>query len=173
MKGGMLTFKIINFCRAKDILNNVHLSQPFLRELNPPLLVLNNFNNKGPNVKKISDILQELFPALNMTKVKPEHLKRVVSFTYNDKNQSIYFRNYRVKLSPVGVSKSIQEILESKTINFSDYNNFSQYINAQGDSGSSKMKQTIKLFEVGPRLKLKFFKYDATFDIKDLPKDEE
>lgn len=156
----------MNYCRAKDILNNVQLSQPFLRESNAPLLVLNNFSNKGPAVKKISDMLQELFPALNMTRVKPEHLKRVVSFSYNDKNQCVYFRNYRVKLAAVGVSKSIQEILESKTIDFSNFNNFSQYIQSQGDSGSSKMKQTIKLYEVGPRLKLKFFKYDETLNIK-------
>ena len=58
MGGGVLTFKIINFCRSKDILNNIKMSQSFLRESNSPLLVLNNFNNKGANVKKISDMLQ-------------------------------------------------------------------------------------------------------------------
>ena len=53
-------------------------------------------------------MLQGMFPALNMVKVRPEHLKRVISFTYNDTNQCIYFRNYRVKITSVGVNKTIQ-----------------------------------------------------------------
>ena len=28
-------------------------------------------------------MIQGMFPALNMAKVKPEHLRRVISFTYN------------------------------------------------------------------------------------------
>jgi hypothetical protein len=112
-------------------------------------------------------MLQGMFPALNMAKVRPEHLKRVISFTYNDTNNCIYFRNYRVKLTSVGVSKSIQEILDQKTINFSGFNNFSEYLNAQGGtSKEGKMKQSIKLYEVGPRLKLKFFKYEEIMQIK-------
>lgn len=73
-----------------------------------------------------------------------------------------------MKLATTGASKSIQEILEKKTIDFSGFRNFSEYMEAQGESESKqgKMKQTVKLYEVGPRMKLRFFRYDEVLNIK-------
>ena len=65
--------------------------------------------------------------------------------------------------------------MDNKNIDFSNFSNFSEYIGSQGGSptgGSNKVKQTIRLYEVGPRLKLKFFKYEDSLNIKELPDDE-
>lgn len=108
MKGPLITFRVLNYCRAKDIRANVSSSLPFIRDINSPLLVLNNFNQPhNEDLKRIANVLQSMFPPLNMQTVKPEHLKRVISFTYRPENGCIYFRNYRIKLSSSGISRTV------------------------------------------------------------------
>ena len=110
VKGPLITFRILNYCRAKDILNNVNNSLPFMNDVNSPLLVLNNFNQPhNDNLKRISSVLQGMFPPLNMHTVQPEHLKRVLSFTYRPENNCIYFRSYRIKLASSGVDKTVKK----------------------------------------------------------------
>ena len=64
-----------------------------------------------------------------------------------------------------------------KTSDFSSFTNFSEFMDSQkaghSPSKEAKLKQTIKLFEVGPRLKLKFSRYDQALDIKEDPDEEE
>jgi hypothetical protein len=84
VKGPVLTFRILNYCRSKDIRSNVSNSLPFIKDINSPLLVLNNFNHPHASIdlRSISTVLQSMFPPLNMNVIRPEHLKRVLSFTY-------------------------------------------------------------------------------------------
>jgi hypothetical protein len=112
VKGPLLTFRILNYCRAKDIRNNVSSSLPFIRDVNSPLLVLNNFNQPhNDNLKRIATVLQGMFPPLNMQTVQPEHLKRVLSFTYRPENGCVYFRSYRIKLASAGVDRTVYWLL--------------------------------------------------------------
>ena len=68
-----LAFKIINYCQARDIKKNLSQSLPFLKDLNNPLLVMNNFNSdkSNSNLKYIANMIQGMFPPLNMDKIKP------------------------------------------------------------------------------------------------------
>lgn len=83
-------------------------SLPFIRDVNSPLLVLNNFNYpQNASLKRISNLLQGMFPPLNMQTVRPEHLRRVLSFTYREENGCVYFRSYRIKLESSGVDRTV------------------------------------------------------------------
>lgn len=106
--GPVITFRIINYCRSKDIRHHLENSLPVIKDINSPLLVLNNFQMDAPiDLKSIAGMLQSMFPPLNMNKIEPKHIKRVISFTYMPNNHCIYFRNYRVKLATHGIDKPV------------------------------------------------------------------
>ena len=92
--GGEMTFRIVNFCRMKDVLH--HGGQPFCYSFKESLLVLNGFNDAQQQIKMIGKGLQELFPSLNLAKAKTEHLRRVISFSYRPKKKFIFFRQYKI-----------------------------------------------------------------------------
>jgi len=94
--GGEMTFRIMNFSRMKDILNNG--GQPFSYSFKESLLVLNGFHD-SQQVKMVGKGLQEIFPSLNLAKAKTEHLKRVMSFSYRPKKKYFFFRQYKIMQS--------------------------------------------------------------------------
>ena len=57
-----MKFRIINYCRMKDVLHNG--GQPFSFSFKDPLAVLNGFGATN-QTKNIGRALQEMFPPLN------------------------------------------------------------------------------------------------------------
>lgn len=57
-----MVFRIINYCRMKDVINNG--GQPFSISFKDPLVILNNFS-ENTQIKMIGRSLQEMFPPIN------------------------------------------------------------------------------------------------------------
>lgn len=75
--GGEMNFRIVNYCRMRDVLHNG--GQPFSFSFRDPLTVLNGFGVNS-QTKMIGRSLQQMFPPINPEKIKIERLKRVVCF---------------------------------------------------------------------------------------------
>lgn len=88
-----MAFRLINYCRMKDILHNG--GQPFSFTFKDPLVIISNFN-ETLQLKMIGKSLQEMFPPINPEKLKVERLKRVILFNYNSNKKMIYFRHYKI-----------------------------------------------------------------------------
>jgi hypothetical protein len=69
-------------------------------------------------------------------------------------------------------------LLERKEkIDFSQFKTFAEYLQAQSAVGArveagEKTKQAVKLYEVGPRMKLRFHRFDEKLDVAEMPEDE-
>lgn len=107
--GGEMTFRIINYCRMRDVLKNG--VQPFSYSFKQSLLVLNGFG-ENQQVKMIGKGLQEVFPSLNLESAKTENIKRVMSFSYRPKKKFIFFRQYKIVQHEGGVSNSFQKLMD-------------------------------------------------------------
>ncbi len=62
-----MTFRIMNYCRMRDIMKNG--GQPFSYSFKQSLLVLNGFND-CQQTKMVGKGLQQIFPSLNLAKAK-------------------------------------------------------------------------------------------------------
>jgi hypothetical protein len=60
--GGEMTFRIVNYCRMRDVLHNG--GQPFSFAFKDPLVVLQGFRETS-QMRMIGLSLQEMFPAIN------------------------------------------------------------------------------------------------------------
>ena len=93
--GGEMLFRVINYCRMKEVFSNG--GQPFSFSFKEPLIVLNNFAENN-QVRQIGRSIQELFPNINLEKIKINNVKRVMSFTYQPNRKCIYFRHYKIMI---------------------------------------------------------------------------
>lgn len=91
--GGEMLFRVMNYCRMKDVLSNG--GHPFNLSFQEPLVVLSNFTENN-QVRQIGRSIQEMFPNINLDKIKINNMKRVISFTYQPNKKCIYFRHYKI-----------------------------------------------------------------------------
>lgn len=69
-RGPTLTFKVSNYCLAKDVITA--LKKPNLEQKQfqyHPLLVMNNFSGEGMHLKLMASMFQNMFPSININKV--------------------------------------------------------------------------------------------------------
>lgn len=69
-RGPTLTFKIQNYCLAKDVISS--LKKPNLEQKqfqHHPLLVMNNFSGEDQHLKLMATMFQNMFPSINVNKV--------------------------------------------------------------------------------------------------------
>lgn len=157
--GGEMTFRIVNYCRMRDVLHNG--GQPFSPAFRDPLVVLNGFS-ENTQVRMIGRGLQEMFPPINPEKLRPERLKRVICLTYTPTKKMIYFRHYKIVLHEAGVNNSFGKLLEQKSVNLSHFASIGDYLaslNPNNETTGGENQQKVKLVEMGPRMKLKFVAY--------------
>lgn len=126
-----MLFRVMNYCRMKDVLKNG--GQPFSYSFKEPLIVLNNFAESN-QVRQIGRSIQELFPNINLEKIKLTNVKRVMSFTYQSNKKSIYFRHYKVIIKEGGVATSFKDLAKQTNKDISKYKSFSDYLNKNGAS---------------------------------------
>ena len=105
--GGEILFRVINYCRMKDVLKNG--GQPFSFSFKEPLIVLNNFAENN-QVRQIGRSIQEMFPNLNLDTIKISNVKRVMSFTYQANKKCIYFRQYKISIREGGMTGSFKQL---------------------------------------------------------------
>jgi len=200
-RGPTLHFSIEEFSLCKDVVSSIKRPSTNQKQyLHQPLLILNGFNamqisapelqseltthqkSESMKFKLMSTMLQNMFAPINIAKVKLREIKRCVLFNYNAADDSIDFRHYNIKLSPVGLSKSVKKLVQEQVPDLSNLNDISEFISKSGylseseaefDNGENQVadpdatdngdnlktsKSAVRLTEIGPRLKLKLIK---------------
>uniref|UniRef100_A0A8D8RCF5 Suppressor of SWI4 1 homolog n=1 Tax=Cacopsylla melanoneura TaxID=428564 RepID=A0A8D8RCF5_9HEMI len=183
-KGPTLTFRIHSYSLCQDILSSVK------KQLNankmykhPPLIVLNNFTSDENHMKLMATMFQNMFPTINVTKVNLSDIKRVVMINYNTTSKLIDFRHYGIRVVPIGVSKGVKKILQSKVPNLARFQDMSEFLTKPGMLSESEVeddpnshvtlpqtlssrgnlaqsKSSVRLFELGPRMTLQLIKVE-------------
>lgn len=184
-RGPTLTFKVNEYCLSKDIISS--LKKPNLEQkqfLHHPLLVMNNFSSDEMSLKLMSTMFQNMFPSINVNKVKLNNIRRCVLLNYCTDTKQIEFRHYNIKVVPVGMSRGVKKLIKANVPDMSKYNDVSEYMVRGGNISESEaelddpqneiilpqhmgsrgnMKQArsaIRLTEIGPRMTLQLVKIE-------------
>eukprot|EP00871_Galdieria_phlegrea_P004546 jgi/Galph1/5092/GphlegSOOS_G3689.1 len=80
----------------------------------PPLLVLHGFEGSTPKEKIVTSMFQFMFPSIDVRKVDPLSLKRVLLVHYSKEQDIVEIRHYLIRTSPVGLSTPIRKLLMRK-----------------------------------------------------------
>lgn len=83
---------------------------------NPPLLVLNNFQQPAdgpalPQLKLMSTMFQGLFPPIQVEKSALPTFRRVLLISYNHGTGLISMRHFTISVRPQGVSRRVRKLL--------------------------------------------------------------
>lgn len=190
-RGPTMSFKVVNFSLSKDV-----VSAQKRPNVNPklfahhPLLVLNGFGGQdgkpAPNhLKLISTMFQNMFPSININKVAVGDIRRCLLLRYDAETDQIYLRHYSIKAIPVGVSRRVRRMIQTRLPDMSGFNDVGDYLlnnggitsesegEMDGDHnqvdlpqsmpgrGNVKSQQSaIRLHELGPRLTLQLVKIE-------------
>ncbi|KAF3423866.1 hypothetical protein E2986_04439 [Frieseomelitta varia] len=182
-RGPTLTFKIHSFSLSRDVISLLK-KQMVYEELfkNSPLVILNNFSGEGMQLKLIASMFQNMFPTINLTSVNLSTIRRCLNLNYNSISKTIDLRHYAIKVVPVDVSKGVKKLIQAKIPNLSKCEDFSDFLTkgtiseseAEDDPSShvtlpqtlssrgnhANSKSAIKIFELGPRLKIELIKVE-------------
>lgn len=155
-QGPTLMFRIHNYSLGRDVLSSLK-KQMTNKKLfsHAPLAILNNFTGEGSHVKLMASVFQNMFPTINVTKVttfffhsgsrsifidfrfiiffglmqvKLSEIRRCVILNYDPETQLVEFRHYAIKAVPVGLSRSVKKIVQSKVPNLSKYEDISEFL---------------------------------------------
>ncbi|KAK3590963.1 hypothetical protein CHS0354_034535 [Potamilus streckersoni] len=183
--GPTLTFKVNNYCLAKDVIS--FLKKPNLEQKqfsHHPLLVMNGFSGESPNLKLMSTMFQNMYPSINVNKVKLNDIRRCVMLNYNSQTKLVDFRHYNIRVVPVGMSRSMKKLMATdKVPDMSRFNDISDFMMREAYSSESEVeegaqsqvllpqdmsrrgniksaKSAVRLTELGPRLTLQLVKVE-------------
>lgn len=176
-----------------------------IRHLGSPLVILNGFgandapkeverDNKqkewttGPEERRLTaTMFNNLFPSLNLNRVKPSNLKRAVLVNYDAAKDLAEVRHYFIKQTYTDMNNKIKKILNNNKLpNMSNVKDISQYfmgntgvmsdsdidqlpnskINVEEENRKGKVekrKVNLRLFEIGPRMTLRLVKIEEGF----------
>ncbi|XP_039269096.2 suppressor of SWI4 1 homolog [Styela clava] len=199
-RGPTLYFQVTKYSLNHDIVSALKRPQTSEGQFrHPPLLVLNNFKdtpnksdeNKGNfevNPRKLcATMLQNMFPSINIHKVKLNQVKRCVSFSYDQETDLIEFRHFNIAVKPMGMSRRLKKLVARKDLpDLSKYSDISEYLTQKPGEGSASeseadpdgphnevelpptsvsgkddllnQKCAIRLTELGPRMTLRLIK---------------
>ncbi|KAI9299242.1 Brix-domain-containing protein [Neoconidiobolus thromboides FSU 785] len=184
-RGPTLNFRVMNYSLTKDIVKFLKKPKTLPSDyLTPPLLVLNNFGEKLPNVKLVTAMFQNMFPALNVQKMQLNEAKRVLLLNYNQDTGYIDFRHYSISVKVTGISKGIKKIIQAEIPSLGKFEDISEYVVREsiaaesdledgpenqitldqghtGRNSQKSQKRVIKLTELGPRMELDLVKIQA------------
>ena len=100
-RGPTIHFNLIEYSLRNDVLALIKKKQTHQKQyMHQPLLILNGFTSAAANagggvdahLKLLTATLQNMFPSINVTKVKLNELRRCVLFNYNKEDNTIDFR---------------------------------------------------------------------------------
>ncbi len=107
-----------------------------MADMTPPLVVLNNFSqSEEGQVKLMRATFQHMFPTINVKTVKLSECRRVVLFNFNKEDGSVELRHYAIRATPVGISRSVKKVLQSKIPDLGELQDISQFIEGQCGMG--------------------------------------
>ncbi|XP_054290952.1 protein Peter pan-like [Macrosteles quadrilineatus] len=183
-RGPTLTFRMLKYSLARDVLAQIRKQYACDKAFrNFPLVVLNNFSGEGAHMKLMATMFQNMFPTINLTKVNLDTIRRCVLFNYNHEDKTIEFRHYVIRVTPVGLTKGVKKVVQSKVPNLGKYNDVSEFI-LRGDVSESEAEDdgdshvtlpqkisargnvqdgqsAIRLSEIGPRMTLQLIKVEG------------
>ncbi|GJQ10372.1 hypothetical protein GpartN1_g2163.t1 [Galdieria partita] len=176
-KGPTFIFRVNWFSLAADVrkaqrrphtVNDAELKDP-------PILVLHGFEDSTVQERMISSLFQFMFPAIDLDKLKPQSVKRVLLVHYDREKEDIEIRHYLIRTNPVGLSRPIRKLLYRKLPKrLNTLTDISELVDGGGGGAyssdsegegsedtrcslvteTSSKKASVILYEVGPRMSL-------------------
>lgn len=184
-RGPTLTFQVESYSLAKDVVSALKRPNMEARQFkHHPLLVMNGFSGEGLHFKLMATMFQNMFPSINVNKVKLKEIRRCLLLNYNEEDKTIEFRHYNVKAVPVGMSRSVKKLIKARVPDLGKYKDMSEYLMAAGDLSESEAeldgphnevilpqemtsrgnikaaKSAVRLTEIGPRITLRLVKIE-------------
>ncbi|KAL8054876.1 hypothetical protein ABFX02_04G021000 [Erythranthe guttata] len=182
-QGPTLTFKIQDYSLAVDVARSqVRPRSPKDLFQNPPLIVLSGFGTGEQHLRLTTIAFQNIFPAIDIQKVKLASCQRIVLLNYNKDTKLIDFRHYSIRLQPIGVSRRIRKFVQNHEVpDLKNLQDVSDFLTKAGYGSESEVddeaatvsiptdigrvnrasnKSAIKLQEIGPRMTLHLIKIE-------------
>jgi ribosome biogenesis protein SSF1/2 len=73
---------------------------------------------------------QNMFRTINVKTVKLGDCRRVVLFHYNKEEGQVQMRHYAIRANPVGISRNVKKLVQSKLPNLSELSDISQFLDS-------------------------------------------
>lgn len=183
-RGPTLTFRVENYALARDVISSLKKPVLYTHQFSShPLLVLNNFSGEGMHFKLMASMFQNMFPSINIHKVKLNTIRRCLLLNYDSTDETIDFRHYTIKVAPSGINRAVKKLVQSKVPNLGHLRDISEYVDMGGlseseaelDGASNQVllpqkiasrgnalnqQSAIRMVELGPRMKLKLVKIE-------------
>ncbi|RWS06137.1 protein Peter pan-like protein [Dinothrombium tinctorium] len=188
-QGPTLTFKILEFSLSQDVISSLRkpLVYSTLFQLSP-LVIMNGFSgDEQMQLKLMTSMWRNMFPSIDVNKVNLNSIRRCILLNYNQENKLIDFRHYAIRVKPVGLSRTVRKLVTSKKIpdlgklksvdevidkeacftesegegdevDESRQITLPQNISSRGNMVNEK--SSIRLVEIGPRMKLELVKVE-------------
>jgi ribosome biogenesis protein SSF1/2 len=153
----------------------------------PPLVVLNNFGD-APHQKLATITFQNLFPPINVKKVKLSTCQRAVLVDYDKDTNRFQFRHFAISAAPTGSNRALRKLLTTRNApdlgNLTDVSEFfdKAALGAASDASDSEGEDAVAarvdltqdynrvakadtrsrviLQEIGPRMELELVKVE-------------
>ncbi|XP_049851017.1 suppressor of SWI4 1 homolog [Schistocerca gregaria] len=178
-QGPTFSFEITSYSLVRD----VHLAQsrPHTiksEHMRPPVLILSGFSGCDKHVELVRCAFQEMFPPLNVKRVRLNLVKRVMLVHYDKDSQCFELRHYLIGLEKLGLTKGIKQLIKKKVTDLGQFKDVSEFVLNQAtttesdaedlansdrvievqSSSDTAGKSAIRLSEYGPRMRLKLIK---------------
>lgn len=75
---------------------------------------MNNFSTESKTLDLISKTFQNMFPSINVNKVRLGEIRRVLLLNYLEEDDTVEFRHYAITFKTTGVSKALKKVLVTK-----------------------------------------------------------
>lgn len=185
-RGPTITYKIVEYSLSSDVVSiqkRSHVNSSLYQ--NSPLLVLNGFSNdEDIKFKLMTSMWRNMFPSIDIHTVQLNKIKRCVLLHYDQKTGLIEFRHYAIKIKPVGLSRMVKKLMTNKKVpNLGSFASLEEamendpaFTESEGEMDEDKQvtlpqkmhsrgsmlneKSSIKLVELGPRMKLELVKIE-------------
>ncbi|CAG0915563.1 unnamed protein product [Notodromas monacha] len=184
-RGPSVTFRVKEYALARDVRSSIKRPLVYERlDMFPPLLVLSGFGAGGDknHLLLISKIFQGMFPTINVTNVELKKILRVALVHYDHEENVITLRHYAIKVVPVA-SRAVKKLVSNRVPDLSKYQDVEDFVARCGMLSESEgeddpeahvelaqevnqrgnvpaQKSSIRLIELGPRLKLEVMKIE-------------
>ena len=113
-RGPTLSFRVHKYTLAREVAAAQRNPRaPPNAFLSPPLVVLNNFGD-APHQKLATITFQNLFPPINVRKVKLSTCQRAVLIDYDKTTGRFNFRHYTISAAPTGANRHLRKLLTSR-----------------------------------------------------------
>lgn len=181
-RGPTVTFKIMNYVRAKDVLSSLKKQYTHGdRFLFSPCIMTNIQPNEGDlHLQVTGRMFLDMFPNIAPDTASPDRIRRCCLFHYDEEKEQFDLRHYAILTVPVEVSKSVKKLMGRKVPNLSKFTDVSEFMTKAGMLSDSEveddpkarvtvpdkkskvsLKSSVRLSELGPRMTLQIYKVES------------